>query len=186
MVREASSGRLGLRSFGFGVGAMVILGGVALATDEAFVFPSLGPTAFLLVAEPLLPTACPRNTILGHLVGVLAGYLALLAFGLTDNPSAFAAGGDGITAARVGAAALALGVTSGVMVWWRVVHPPAGATTLIVALGVLRAPSELAVLMLAVAVLLLLGSVLNRTTGVPYPVWGASSAAPPTTPPGAP
>jgi hypothetical protein len=37
-------------------------------------------------------------------------------------------------------------------VWWcRVPHPPAGATTLIVSLGILREPWQLGVPMLAVA-----------------------------------
>ena len=64
-----------------------------------------------------------------------------------------------------------LGLTSGVMVWARVPHPPAGATTLIVSLGILREPEQLAVLMIAVALLLVQGFVINRLAGIPYPTW---------------
>jgi CBS-domain-containing membrane protein len=57
------------------------------------------------------------------------------------------------------------------MVWGRVPHPPAGATTLIVSLGILRTPSELAVLMLAVALLTAQGFLINRAAGIDYPRW---------------
>jgi len=40
----------------------------ALATGEPLVFPSLGPTAFMLFYQPRSPAASPRNTVLGHLV----------------------------------------------------------------------------------------------------------------------
>jgi CBS-domain-containing membrane protein len=92
----------------------------------------------------------------------------LVVFGLTHATPALA---TGVTGARVGAAALSLGLTSGAMVWARVPHPPAGATTLIVSLGILREPKQLAVLMVAVALLLVQGFVINRLAGIPYPVW---------------
>ena len=63
---------------------------VAFVTGEPFVFPSLGPTAFLLFYTPLLPASSPRNTIGGHAIGAAAGYLALVVFGLTDDLPALA------------------------------------------------------------------------------------------------
>jgi len=66
---------------------------------------------------------------------------------------------------------LSLGLTSGAMVWLKVPHPPAGATTLIVSLGILRQPWQLAVLMFAVVLLVLQGLVINRLAGVDYPLW---------------
>jgi CBS-domain-containing membrane protein len=78
-----------------------------------------------------------------------------------------------VTLDRVGAAALSLGLTSGLMVWFKVPHPPAAATTLIVSLGVLTEPSELAVLMAAVIVLVCQGYLINRVAGIDYPVWAS-------------
>lgn len=72
---------------------------------------------------------------------------------------------------RVGAAALSLALTSGLMVWFKVPHPPAGATTLIVSLGILRTPFQLSVLMLAVVALTVQGYVINRAAGIDYPIW---------------
>jgi hypothetical protein len=57
------------------------------------------------------------------------------------------------------------------MVWLGVPHAPAGATTLIVALGLMRTPAQLAVLMLAVVAMLVLAFALNRLAGLPYPAW---------------
>lgn len=140
----------------------------AVLTGAPLVFPSLGPTAFLLFYTPTHASSSPRNTIGGHLIGVLAGYLALVVFGLTQRGPALA---EGVDWAVVGASALSLGLTSGAMAWLNLPHPPAGATTLIVALGILHRPWQLAVLMLAVVLLVLQALVINRLAGIDYPLW---------------
>jgi CBS-domain-containing membrane protein len=172
--RHDSTVVLGLFAFVNGLIAIGAMAVVALATREPFVFPSLGPTAFLLFYTPLLPASSPRNTIFGHLIGAVAGYLALVTFGLTDAAPALA---SSVTGGRVGAAALSLGLTSGAMVWARVPHPPAGATTLIVSLGILREPRQLVVLMVAVVLLVLQGFIINRLAGIPYPRWRSDPTA---------
>jgi CBS-domain-containing membrane protein len=159
---------LGLFAFVNGLVSIGLMSLVALVTGQPFIFPSLGPTAFLLFYTPMLPTACPRNTLCGHLIGVLAGYVSLVIFGLTDAGPALVVG---VTWARVGAAALSLALTAGMMVWLRVPHPPAGATTLIVSLGLITELSALVVLMLGVFLLVVQGFAINRLAGVPYPLW---------------
>jgi CBS-domain-containing membrane protein len=171
--RHSSTAVLGLFAMVNGLIAIGVMAFVAFVTGQAFVFPSLGPTAFLLFYTPLLPAACPRNTLGGHAIGAAAGYLSLVVFGLTDAAPALA---SSVTGARVGAAALSLGLTSGAMVWARVPHPPAGATTLIVSLGILREPDQLVVLMLAVVLLVVQGFVINRLAGIDYPLWAPRSA----------
>ena len=173
--RHDSTFILGLFALVNGLIAIGLMALVAAVTGQPFVFPSLGPTAFLLFYTPLVATASPRNTLCGHAIGAAAGYLALVLFGLTDAPPALA---TSVTGARVGAAALSLGLTSGVMVWAKVPHPPAGATTLIVSLGILREPEQLLVLMIAVALLVVQGFVINRLAGIPYPVWSPSPPEP--------
>jgi CBS-domain-containing membrane protein len=153
--------------------SIALMAGAAFATGQPFVFPSLGPTAFLLFYTPRLATASPRNTIAGHLIGVVAGYLALVVFGLTAAGPALA---EGITVPRVLAAALSLGLTAGFMVWLHVPHPPAGATTLIISLGILTRPEQLTVLMLAVVLLVGQGLVINRLAGIDYPLWAPRRA----------
>lgn len=150
--------------------SIALLATVALLSGQPFIFPSLGPTAFLFFYTPLAPSASPRNALMGHLIGAVAGWVSLAAFGLLHAAPAL---GAGVTPGRVGAAALSLGLTSGLMVLLRAPHPPAGATTLIVSLGLLRTPAQLAVLMAAVAILALQAIVINRLAGLPYPLWKA-------------
>ncbi len=57
------------------------------------------------------------------------------------------------------------------MVLLRVNHPPAGATTMIVSLGILAKPSYLPIIEIAVVLLAAQAFVINRLAGLPYPVW---------------
>jgi CBS-domain-containing membrane protein len=165
---------LALFSFINGLISIALMAIAALVTGAPFIFPSLGPTAFLLFYTPTAPPACPRNTLCGHLIGALAGWLSLVIFGLTAAPPALT---SGVGWARVGAAALSLALTAGLMVFLRVPHPPAGATTLIVSLGLMPHPWQIAVLMLAVAILTVQGFVINRLAGIDYPLWAAVRSA---------
>lgn len=147
--------------------SMASIAALAAISKLPFMFPSLGPTAFMLLHSPLSPSASPRNTIIGHLIGVLAGYASLCVFDL-------ALAGPGIndvTWPRVLAAGLSLGLTAAVMVLLDVPHPPAGATTLIVSLGVLTQPIDLAVVMGGVVLLVLEAFAINRLAGIRYPLW---------------
>lgn len=171
--RFSSTAVLGLFSFVNGVVSIALMSAAAWMTGQPLIFPSLGPTAFLLFYTPTQQSASPRNTVCGHGIGVLAGYLSLVVFGLTHAGPALA---GGVTPARVGAAALSLGLTSGLMAWLKVPHPPAGATTLIVSLGILHTPAQLGVLMLAVVLLVCQGLVINRLAGIPYPLWSPRPA----------
>lgn len=145
---------------------------VAILADAPMIFPSLGPTAFLFFYTPLAPAASPRNTIIGHAIGATAGWSSLAALGLLDSDPAV---GGGIEGGYVLAAAAALGVTSGAMVLLNTPHPPAGATTLIVALGLMTAVADLVVLMCAVVLLTVQAFVINRLAGLPYPAWAIPS-----------
>ncbi|MGB7160624.1 MAG: HPP family protein, partial [Tepidisphaeraceae bacterium] len=139
-----------------------------------FVFPSLGPTAFLLFHDPLQPAASPRSVLCGHAIGILCGYGSLWLLGLEHAPSAAATGVD---AARIGCAALSLASTGALMVLLGVWHPPAGATTLIIALGIITRPYHLLIIEAAVAMLVLQALIINRLAGIAYPVWAPAPPA---------
>ena len=166
-----------LASFSFinGCLSIAIMAAVALVSGQPFIFPSLGPTAFLFFYTPLAPAASPRNATIGHLIGVGAGWVSLAAFGLRDAGPALA---TGVTGPRVAAAALSLGLTAGLMVLLRAPHPPAGATTLIISLGILRTFEQMVVLMAAVVLLTVQALVINRLAGLPYPLWSSRPAEP--------
>ena len=166
---------LALFSFINGCISIGLMAALALITRSPFIFPSLGPTAFLFFYTPTAPAASPRNTIIGHAVGVIAGYLSLVVTGLTMAGPALTVG---VTWPRVIAAALSLGFTAGLMVLLKSPHPPAGATTLIISLGILTKPLQLVLLMGAVVLLTLQALVINRLAGVPYPIWNPIREAP--------
>ncbi|MBS1800075.1 MAG: HPP family protein [Acidobacteria bacterium] len=137
-------------------------------THSPFVFPSLGPTAFLFFFSPLAEASCPRNAVLGHAIGLLAGFGA---FWITGMHTFSQATVHGIYWPRIFAAALALSLTGAFMAGFSINHPPAGATTLIVALGILSEPRYLVVIEIAVVLLTVQAWVLNHLAGLPYPLW---------------
>lgn len=135
---------------GAAVGVQVaLLGGVLWATGLPFVFPSLGPTAFVLATRP----TTAREVLGGHACGVAAGLLAYhaLAPGVAVTDALVPLSIDGLRLAS--SAALSVALTAGAMVGTRSVHGPACATTLIVALGVLPGLREAAVILAAVALM---------------------------------
>lgn len=148
--------------------AVAILAALAMICHTSFVFPSVGPTAFLLYFMPTAPTATPRNTICGHAIGIACGYAALWLMGLQSQPSALL---EGVQWQRVLAAALSLATTGALMILFRVVHPPAGATTLIISLGFITAPAHLGVIEIAVALMAIQAFIINRLAGIDYPLW---------------
>lgn len=148
--------------------SIALLALLAELSGNPFVFPSLGPTAYLFFFTPLAEASSPRNTILGHAVGLVCGYGAFYVTGM----HVFAQGtGTTIYWPRILSAALAISATGAFMVLLSVSHPPAGATTLIVALGILAKPQYLVVIEVAVILLTLQAWIFNHLAGLPYPNW---------------
>ena len=114
-----------------------VAAGAAWLTGQPLLAPPLGATAFLALAVPLAPSSAPRNMLYGHAIGLAAGFLALQLTGAGELPSALA---HGFTFNHVLACALALMFTAAGTEGLGCSHPPAGATTLVVALGLLPAP----------------------------------------------
>jgi len=150
--------------------ALAVSGLAAYVAKQPLLFPSLGPTALLFFERPMAATSSPRNTLIGHAVAVGAGAFSLAIFGLLDDPSVLV---ENVTSARIGAASLSLALTGAVLLLLNSSHPPTGATTLIVSLGFLHTPPEMAALMAGVAILTFVGQVINRAAGIPVPAWGA-------------
>jgi CBS domain-containing membrane protein len=118
--------------------AAACIGGLAALSYAArtpFLYPSLGATAFLLVALPMKVASSTRNVVLGHTIAAAAGWLSLWALGLNGQQMGLANGCD---APHVVSVALALALTTFLLLTLRIVHPPAGATTVIVGIGLLR------------------------------------------------
>lgn len=152
---------------------IAVLALLALVSRNPFVFPSLGPTAYLLFFSPLGKTSSPRNTIFGHAIGLVCGYAAFVVTGAGALP--FGVHQD-IFWPRILAAALSLSTTGALMVLLEISHPPAGATTLIVSLGIISRPRELVIIEVAVFLLVAQALVINRLAGLPYPLWNTTAS----------
>lgn len=152
------------------IGLLALL---ALVTRNPFVFPSLGPTAYLLFFAPLGKSSSPRNTICGHAIGLICGYAAFVMTSAGAQPFGMP---PTIFWPRILAAALSLSATGAFMALLDVSHPPAGATTLIVSLGIISKPHELVIIEVAVLLLVIQALVINRMAGLRYPLWGAEAS----------
>jgi len=118
-------------------------------------FAPLGATCVLLFAVPASPLSQPVNVILGHALAGLIGLGAHLA-----------------VPGQVWPAAAAVGLAIGLMAWFRITHPPAGATTLVTYAGA-QSLAFLAFPVLSGALgLVLLAAFYHRMTGTAYPLKG--------------
>ncbi|WP_433282901.1 HPP family protein [Micromonospora sp. CA-244673] len=167
---DETPSRPAARAFAGSAVAVVVAGAVALLTRQPWLFPSLGPAIMLHIEQPGKPESSPRNTVIGHLVALLAGYALLVVTGLADHPSALQ---EGVSGARIVATAGSLAVTAAVLVLLKAAHPPAGATTLIVSLGLLHTPVQLVVAFAAVLLVTAVDLLVNRATGRSMPLWAA-------------
>jgi hypothetical protein len=132
---------------------LFVIGVLAWLSGYPVVFPSLGPTAYVLAVAPGRETARPRRVVGGHALGVVAGLLAYhtLAAGLGVPTSLEPAS---VAGARLAASAVvSVVLTAGAMLVTDLRHAPACATTLIVSLGLLPTLRQGALIVLAVTVL---------------------------------
>lgn len=130
-----------------------VLGAIAWFSGQPFIFPSLGPSAFILAFERRGKRTGATRVVGSHLIGAVAGFLAyaLLASGvsLTATPEPLSAAGLGL--ALSGVASIVL--TSWGMIVTGTVHAPACASTLIVSLGLLSTPLQVVIIVVSVVVL---------------------------------
>ena len=110
--------------------AILALGVFAWLTDLPLTFPALGPTAFILFATPTSESAAPRSVILGHFAGMGSGFAVWhLMSTLAGGPVSPQTGGWPL----ILSASLALAVTCGLLVRLSCPHPPACASSLVIA-----------------------------------------------------
>jgi hypothetical protein len=138
---------------------LALAGAVGLALKQPWLFPSLGPTVMLFFQSPRQRASRPAHALVGHGVALVVGYLCLLVFGLQGAPSVPTAG---LTVPYLFAGALSVAGTTGILALLKVDHPPAGATTLIVSLGIIAQPIGLLSMAGAIVLVVIAGWVLNR------------------------
>lgn len=142
-------------SGGVSLGILTLAAGL---TSLPLMFPPLGPSAFILFTMPMSKTAASRTVVLGHGVSLLAGLFAWHLCAWTG-------------ASPFVAAAIAFAVASTAMLTVDAPHPPAAATALVVALGMVQQWWHPLVLMAAVVALVAQAALFSRLVGLPKPLW---------------
>jgi len=143
-----------------GEALLILVAGVAgWAAHQPMIFASLGPTAYELIETPHRRSAQPYSIVVGHAVGVGAGFLAL---GLTRAWSAAPVSAAGVPLERIGCATVAAALTVLGTLLLRARQPAAISTTLLVALGLMQQPRDAAVLLGSVVLMTLVGEPLRR------------------------
>ncbi|WP_336365050.1 universal stress protein [Halalkalicoccus salilacus] len=130
-----------------------ILGAIAWGTGQPFIFPSLGPSAFILAFDRRGKRTRTYRIVGSHCIGAVVGLLAyaLLGSGVAITITQGAFSGSGFQLALSGMVSIAL--TSWGMIATDTNHPPACATTLIVSLGLLSTPIQVVTIIGAIIIL---------------------------------
>jgi hypothetical protein len=139
---------------------VLLVGLIGLATGRPWLGPSLGPTIILVTMSPAHPTARAWNIVGGHLGGLAAGIAAVMLLGAQSAPNPLEAGD--LSAVRVAAATLAIGLTALAGIILRASHPPAAATTLLVALGAISTASQILATIVGVLIVAVAGEFIRR------------------------
>jgi hypothetical protein len=141
-------------------GLLLVVGALGLAAGRPWLLPSLGPTAVLQSENPAHPSARAWNVVVGHLGGLVAGFLGVALFRAADAPVVLV--DQVLVPERVGAAVVAVALTVMFSILLRASHPPAAATTLLVALGSIATLTDALNLMLGVVLIAVAGELLRR------------------------
>lgn len=130
-----------------------VLGVIAWVSGQPFIFPSLGPSAFILAFERRGERTRTYRIVGSHFIGGVAGFMAYAALGagvtLTTPTPPLSIAGLSLAASGV----LSIILTSWGMIVTDTVHAPACATTLIVSLGLLSTPIQVGIIVASVLIL---------------------------------
>jgi hypothetical protein len=141
-------------------GLILLVGLLGVAVGKPWLLPSLGPSAVLVALSPAHPQARAWNTLMGHIGGIAAGFVGILVAGAATAPSPILDGQ--LPVSRVIAATIAVALTIAVGALLRASHPPAAATTLLVALGATATADKVLSLLAGVVVVAIAGELLRR------------------------
>ena len=130
-----------------------VLGAIAWVSGQPFVFPSLGPSAFILAFVRRGERTRTYRVLGSHVIGGVAGLLAysLFAHGVALTTASAPLSSDGLRLAASGFVSIVL--TSWGMIVTDTEHAPACATTLIVSLGLLSTPTQVGIIVVSIVVL---------------------------------
>jgi hypothetical protein len=139
---------------------VLALAAIGWATKQPVIFASLGPTAYELVEQPQARSSRAYNIIVGHLVGLGAGFLSIYLLHAFFEPNVIATGI--VSPRRVWAIALAASLTTLVTLILKSVQPAALATTLLISLGSMQTLRDAVAIVAGVLIITVIGEPVRR------------------------
>ena len=141
-------------------GLVLALAAIGWATNQPLIFASLGPTAYELVEQPQMPSARPYNIVVGHLIGLGAGFLAVYLLNAWAEPNVLATGT--VSAQRVWATTISAALTTLASLALKAGQPAALATTLLVSLGAMQTRRDAVAIIVGVLLIVVIGEPVRR------------------------
>lgn len=142
-------------------GLLVLLaGGLGYITGNLWLFPSLGPSIFMLVESPHQKSSSIYNMTVGHLVGIISGYALAIITGAAYIPSAFDV--DHLQLSQIVASCIAIALVMLIHILLNASHPPAIATTFLITLGSFKATlHDLSAILIGIVITTFAGEIVR-------------------------
>jgi hypothetical protein len=141
-------------------GLLLVVAAVAWAAHQPLIFASLGPTAYEIIEQPQMKSARAYNVIVGHLVGLGSGFLALSVLDAFATPKLLPLGI--LSSDRMWAVAIAAIITTLVNLLLKSGQPAALATTLLVTLGNMQTRRDALAIVAGVILIAIIGEPVRR------------------------
>jgi len=144
-----------------GEGALILL--IAAAgwiTRTPLVFTSIGPTVYEVIEKPHSKSANTYNIIVGHLIGLAAGFFSVWVLNAWSSPKVASAGF--IAAARMWATVIAVTLTTLLTLAAKASQPASLSTTLLVSLGSMQTFRDAVAIAAAVTIIAIIGQPIRR------------------------
>jgi hypothetical protein len=141
-------------------GLILAVAAIAWVVKQPLIFASLGPTAYELIEQPQLRSARTYNVIVGHLLGVACGFLALYLLRAWSEPNVLSTGI--VSPGRLWAVTIAASLTVFSTLIARAAQPAALATTLLIALGAMQTLRDAIAIAIGVVIVTALGQPLRH------------------------
>lgn len=141
-------------------GVVLIVCAVAWAIRNPLIFTSLGPTVYEMVEQPHQKSARLYNVLVGHLIALGCGFLALYVLGAFGQPQVESSGI--LTSTRLWAIALAVALTTIFTLLAKASQPAALSTALLIALGSMQTSRDAWCIAAGIILIALLGEPVRR------------------------
>lgn len=139
----------------------LLAGGLGYITGNLWLFPSLGPSIFMMVESPHIKSSSLYNMTVGHLVGIISGYSIAIITGAAYVQSVFEVGH--LQLSHVVASCIAIALVILIHIPLKASHPPAVATTFLITLGSFKATwHDLSAILIGIVIIAIAGEITRH------------------------